>query len=401
MILYYMQPPRFHPLAVDPSAYPKAVLPVLPVPGLGELAGRTDPAPLSAFRHGPLSFFSLGRYALAEALRRAGAGRETAVLLPALHCRSMVEPTLHLGAEVRFYPVARDLRPDFVAAETLAADGKVRALLLPHYFGFPNALDEARHFCARHGLALIEDCAHAFFGDYRGQPLGTFGDYAIASAWKFFPVRDGALLRDNVGGSAAPLRPPPLKAELKACAAGLEQGAKRALRRHPLPPIDAAAWVERARAVATRLVQAGGGRPGEPGFQPEGANLAGLRASRALMSVVDTGRLAGRRRANYRRWAAGVKDAPGLHPLFPELPEGVVPYAFPVLADADGLLFHAIKLAGMPLWRWEDMAVTDCEVALDYRARLLQLPCHQAIRPDELDWMLDLARAVALRVAAE
>jgi hypothetical protein len=31
----------------------------------------------------------------------------------------------------------------------------------------------------------------------------------------------------------------------------------------------------------------------------------------------------------------------------------------------------------------------------------LQLPCHQAIRPDELDWMLDLVRAVALRIAAE
>lgn len=401
MILYYMQPPRFHPLAVDPSAYPKAVLPVLPVPGLGELAGRTNPAPPSAFRHGPLSFFSLGRYALAEALSRAGAGQETAVLLPALHCRSMVEPALHLGAEVRFYPVARDLRPDFVAAETLAADGKVRALLLPHYFGFANALDEAQAFCARHGIALIEDCAHAFFGQHRGRPLGTFGDYAAASVWKFFPAQDGAVLRDNTGGGGSRPRPPSVKMELKACAALLEQGMKRALRRQPMPPIDGQALVTRANAVAARLAGAGGGRPGVPTFTAEAVGLAGLRVSRAVASAVDAGRLASRRRANYQRWLAGVRDVPGLTPLFPDLPEDAVPYAFPVLADAGGLLFHAIKLAGMPLWRWEDMAITDCPVAMDYRMRLLQLPCHQAIRPDELDWMLDLVRAVALRIAAE
>ncbi|MGZ8246666.1 DegT/DnrJ/EryC1/StrS family aminotransferase [Methylomagnum sp.] len=372
---------------------------MLPVPGWSAFMGGANPLISSAFQRGPLSFFSFGRYALAEALRRAGVGRETAVLLPALHCRSMVEPALHLDAETRFYPVTADLRPDFAALDALAADGAVRAMLLSHYFGFTNALDEARAFCARHGIALIEDCAHAFFGEHRGQPVGTFGDYAIASAWKFFPVRDGAMLRDNSGGSAAPLGRPPALAELKAGAAGLAQGARRVWRRESLPPIDGEALMARARAVAARLAQAGGGRPGVPTFQPEGVDLAGLRLSRGLVSITATGRLVARRRANYRRWLDGVRDVPGLCPLFPDLPEGVVPYAFPVLADADGLVFHAIKLAGMPLWRWEDMAVTACPVARDYRVRLLQLPCHQAIRPDELDWMLDLVRTVAARVA--
>jgi len=37
--------------------------------------------------------------------------------------------------------------------------------------------------CRRHGLPLIEDCAHAPGGDYKGRKLGTFGEI---SAWSFF-----------------------------------------------------------------------------------------------------------------------------------------------------------------------------------------------------------------------
>jgi perosamine synthetase len=51
-----------------------------------------------------------------------------------------------------------------------------------------------REFCGTPKLSLIEDCAHAFFGSVDGKPMGASGDYAIASAWKFFPMIDGGLL---------------------------------------------------------------------------------------------------------------------------------------------------------------------------------------------------------------
>jgi hypothetical protein len=34
------------------------------------------------------------------------------------------------------------------------------------------------------------------------------------------------------------------------------------------------------------------------------------------------------------------------------------------------------------------LADSDCQVSLQYRLRLLQLPCHQALRRWELDWMI-------------
>ena len=91
---------------------------------------------------------------------------------------------------------------------------------------------------------------------------------------------------------------------------------------------------------------------------------------------------------------AGMRPLPGVKPLFPDLPEGVVPYAFPLLIDASGMGFHLLKMAGIPLLRWEDMAVTDCAISRDYRIRVLQLPCHQELRAEELDWMIHTVQAL-------
>jgi len=44
--------------------------------------------------------------------------------------------------------------------------------------------------CKKHGLLLIEDCAHTPGADYNGQPLGTFGDIA---AFSFFANKNIAV----------------------------------------------------------------------------------------------------------------------------------------------------------------------------------------------------------------
>ena len=83
-----------------------------------------------------------------------------------------------------------------------------------------------------------------------------------------------------------------------------------------------------------------------------------------------------------------MRTVAGVEPLFSDLPDNVVPYAFPLLIPASGIGFHLLKLAGIPIFRWEDMAITDCAIARDYRVRLLQLTCHQELREEELDWMI-------------
>lgn len=56
--------------------------------------------------------------------------------------------------------------------------------------------------------------------------------------------------------------------------------------------------------------------------------------------------------------------------------------------------FFALKHAGLPVWRWDDMAVSDCGVADRYRLHLLHLPCHQGLSGAQMTWMTSLVKEV-------
>jgi dTDP-4-amino-4,6-dideoxygalactose transaminase len=60
---------------------------------------------------------------------------------------------------------------------------KTKVVMIVHYAGYACDMDAIVDICKRHKLYLIEDCAHTPGSDYKGQPLGTFGDVA---AFSFF-----------------------------------------------------------------------------------------------------------------------------------------------------------------------------------------------------------------------
>jgi dTDP-4-amino-4,6-dideoxygalactose transaminase len=62
--------------------------------------------------------------------------------------------------------------------------------MIVHYAGYACEMDKIADICKRHNLYLIEDCAHTPGADYKGQPLGTFGDVA---AFSFFSNKNLAV----------------------------------------------------------------------------------------------------------------------------------------------------------------------------------------------------------------
>ena len=54
-----------------------------------------------------------------------------------------------------------------------AVSERTRAIIPVHIAGLPANLDATYTFAARHGLAVIEDAAHAFPAAYNGRPVGT------------------------------------------------------------------------------------------------------------------------------------------------------------------------------------------------------------------------------------
>ena len=100
-----------------------------------------------------------------------------------------------------------------------------------------------------------------------------------------------------------------------------------------------------------------------------------------------------RRRENYNKLVAALSDLPKGRPLLPYLPNEVTPYMFPFLVDEPERVFPRLKRLGVPIYRWEDIEATTCDISRSYAQRLLQLPCHQDLRAKELDWMIECLKS--------
>jgi perosamine synthetase len=371
----------------DPSdcRFPAPRVPLLPVLRWRDLAlGRVAAA--RALDGAGVRHFSRGRYAMHEAYRAAGVGPGGALLAPSYHCRTMFDPALALGGEVLFYAVDEQLRPDLASIITLLAQASppVKALVVTHYFGFrqpQRLIDALAALCQQHGITLVEDCSHGWQIALEQGPAcqAQPGRMVVASPYKFFASPDGGTLWGSPAqlGDAASSAPGPV-AELKSLV-------------HMLA---------RARSGTTVGAAAEGGAPAARGSEhtETGALIShnyqraqeqdrGLALSRWIVrhSRMDTA--TAQRRAHYRRWLDATGALARARPLFAELPPDCAPYMFPLLIDTPDPHFFQLKQLGMPIWRWDDMAVADCAVANKMGRHLLHLPCHQSLSDRQMAWM--------------
>ena len=108
------------------------------------------------------------------------------------------DPVVATGIPASFYPLDEFLTPDHEALEASISSGRHPLLLVVHYFGFVRVdLPRLKHTCRRHGVMLIEDCAHVPFGVFGDGGPGSYGDAAFYSLHKTIPVATGGVLQLN------------------------------------------------------------------------------------------------------------------------------------------------------------------------------------------------------------
>ncbi|ADW16532.1 DegT/DnrJ/EryC1/StrS aminotransferase [Desulfobulbus propionicus DSM 2032] len=118
------------------------------------------------------------------------------IYAPEYHCGVEIEALVRAGLIVRFYPIKQDLSSDLVWLESNMVETNC-ALLVIHYFGFAQPLDQIVQLCKRKKILLIEDCAHALYSSFENNFLGSFGDMAIFSLHKTIPMPNGGGLLIN------------------------------------------------------------------------------------------------------------------------------------------------------------------------------------------------------------
>jgi dTDP-4-amino-4,6-dideoxygalactose transaminase len=138
--------------------------------------------------------------ALHLAYLAAGVGPGDEVIVPSITFAATAAAAIYCGATPIFADVIgpTDLGIDPADAE-LKITNRTRAICAVHYGGYPAAVDRLEEMCAEHGIALIEDVAHAPLADLGGRALGTFGQSGCFSFFsnKVLAVGEGGLISTN------------------------------------------------------------------------------------------------------------------------------------------------------------------------------------------------------------
>ena len=103
------------------------------------------------------------------------------VIAPSFTFVSTVNPFVLRGAKIIFIdinPKTMNMDENLIEA---AITEKTRAILPVHYAGVACNMDKIMEIAKKYNLIVIEDAAQGMMSEYKGQPLGTIGDYGCFS----------------------------------------------------------------------------------------------------------------------------------------------------------------------------------------------------------------------------
>ena len=148
------------------------------------------------YNHSTLAVSS-GTAALALSLKALNLKQGDEVILPSLTFVADANCVLQMGGTPVFadivslnYPV---ISPDDIEKKI---NSRTAAIIVVHYAGYPAPIDDICRIARKHGIALIEDCAHSPLVKFKNKLLGTFGDFGCFSffANKNISTAEGGML---------------------------------------------------------------------------------------------------------------------------------------------------------------------------------------------------------------
>lgn len=343
--------------------------------------------------------FHTARSAIYQLFKQLVASGRRRVLAPDYHMGNELRAIRAAGAHVELYTIDRHGRPDLDALSRQMARG-ADVLFTIHYAGWAQPVSELRALSDRYDVRLVEDCALALLSESAGQPLGSFGDYAVFCLYKSLPVLDGGVLIQN--------RHP---------YADLEHLPMRRISRPFELGQTLELWVERMRSRMPRTgaVVAGGKRcigalltalrvkrvpVGDIGFNVTDTDLAMSNWSERLLHRLDYPAIRQQRRRNFSLLGDLLAES-GIAP-WRELEDGVCPLFFPLLVKDKGAAARRLKAGGVmatQLWNEGDPQSAGLEGAgaTFLRRHVLELPIHQDLDEAQIQYMA--WRVIEARIA--
>ena len=363
--------------------------------GVADLIHRAKPAGVFPFEAPHQVRFYRARNAIYHLFRvlvaqRAGApeaahyDNSITVLVPDYNSGNEILALRAAGATLHFYPVGRNGQADPAVVERLCERHAPDVLYVIHYLGWPQPIRELAGLCKRHGMLLVEDCALALLSELDGQPLGSFGDWAVYCLYKTLPVPNGAILVQNSRRLEA-LEHLALEPANLASAAGRTAELMVQRVRGRINGLGAA--LETSKRYVGRTARAFEIRParvGDIGFSLSDVNVGMSPISAHLLERLDYNDIRQRRTQNFRQLTAELGgQTPALHQ---DVSEGTCPLFFPLLVPDKRAAATALRSRGIDVLEfWNQGADSSDEHASPearfLRAHVLGLPVHQDLTP--------------------
>jgi dTDP-4-amino-4,6-dideoxygalactose transaminase len=313
-----------------------------------------------------------------------GATAGTPVWCPSFHCGMEVRAAAEAGFTPRFYRLRDDLTIDEQHLGR-CLDQDAGPVLLIHYFGFAQpGTERIAALCRAKRVPLIEDCSHAFLSRSNGRAIGAAGTAATFSLYKTFGTSDGGGLRFDRALEPVP-RP--------RVAWSAQWGSIRR-RWRDRPPLARAEEVI-GRRFDRRSVTAWRRIFEDPWQAPSGISQLSL----AMIERFDPAEIVARRRRNYKRLDAMLRDAAGYRPVAASLPDESCPLYLPLFVHNRRDVFVKLFAARVEpfifgMFHHPAMIVDDFPESRTMRDEILCLPIHQDIDDAGIDRVATLVRAV-------
>lgn len=379
--------------ALKPGA-PELFVPALPTLWPSMLARPRQAEGFLPFTAPGVRYFYFARNAIWTAVKMLDLeGAE--ILVPAYHHGVEVEAMLDAGAIPRFYRVGPRWEVDLPDLERRISK-KTRALYLIHYAGFPGPSAEMKALAEREGLLLLEDCALSLLSAEGERPLGSTGDLSVFCLYKTLPLPNGgALVANRSRGYAVPEPPPPpwtstashaassLLSNLELRGGALGRGLRRAVRILGRRAVESA----RLERVAT----------GTQHFDRAHLDLGMSPLARRIALGQDFPSIVEARRRNYFFLLGRLRDLSP--PLFHQLPPGVCPLFYPLLAEEKTEVLAKLRLRGVEAIDFWASSHPACDLSqfpdvAGLRRRVVEIPCHQDLGPETMARLAAVVRQV-------
>ena len=130
------------------------------------------------------------------ALKSAGVEPGDKILCNAYTLAPVPGAIHNAGAEIVLVDIVDDYTIDLDDLEKKAAASDVKWFLISHMRGHLTDMDRLMEICEKHGLTLIEDCAHTMGATWDGKKSGSFGKVGCFSTqtYKHMNSGEGGLL---------------------------------------------------------------------------------------------------------------------------------------------------------------------------------------------------------------